>query len=91
MAHNLARWTARIALGESVAITKTFGRHFFSLAGHITRKARRLTLHLPQGWPWEAQFDRAMARLCARPLPPDAALRLIRIRTIQPLADRRQA
>ena len=49
MAHNLARWTARIGLGELVVTTKTLRRRFFSLAGRITRKARRLTLHLPQG------------------------------------------
>ena len=44
-------------------------RRFFSLAGRLTRSARRLTLHLPQGWPWETQFTRAMARLRALPLP----------------------
>ena len=32
MAHNLARPTARIALGEQVATTKTLRRRFFSLA-----------------------------------------------------------
>ena len=69
MAHNLARWTARIGLGEQVVTTKTLRRRFFSLAGRITRSARRLTLHLPQRWPWEAQFDRALARLRALPLP----------------------
>ena len=60
MAHNLARWTARIGLGEQVVTTKTLRRRFFSLAGRLTRSARRLTLHLPQRWPWEAQFDRAL-------------------------------
>ncbi len=35
----------------------------------LTRKARRLTLHLPQRWPWETQFSRALARLRALPLP----------------------
>ena len=69
MAHNIARWTARIGLGEGVVTTKTLRRRFFSLAGRITRSARRLTLHLPQRWPWEAQFDRALARLRALPLP----------------------
>ena len=69
MAHNIARWTARIDLGEQVVTTKTLRRRFFSLAGRITRSARRLTLHLPQRWPWEAQFDRALARLRALPLP----------------------
>ena len=67
IAHNLARWTARIALEEPVATTKTLRRRFFSLAGRITRKARRLTLHLPRHWPWETQFSRALARLQAIP------------------------
>ena len=69
MAHNLARWTARIGLGEPVVTTKTLRRRFFFMAGRLTRSARRLTLHLPQRWPWEAQFSRALARLRALPLP----------------------
>ena len=69
IAHNLARWAARIGLGEQIVTTKTLRRRFFSLAGRITRSARRLTLHLPQRWPWEAQFSRALARLRAIPLP----------------------
>ena len=47
MAHNLARWTTRIGLGEPAATTKTLRRRCFSLAVRLTRKARRLTLHLP--------------------------------------------
>ena len=35
-AHNMARWTGRIALGEPVATTKTLRRRFFSLAGRLT-------------------------------------------------------
>ena len=69
MAHNLARWTARIGLGERTVTTKTLRRRFFSLAGRITRSARRLTLHLPQSWPWQEKFGRALARLRAIPLP----------------------
>ena len=69
MAHNLARWTARIGLGEQVVTTKTLRRRFFSLTGRLTRSARRLTLHLPQRWPWENQFSRALARFRALPLP----------------------
>ena len=69
IAHNLARWTTRIGLGEPVATTRTLRRRFFSLPGRITRKARRLTLHLPQGWPWQNQFSRALAKLRALPLP----------------------
>ena len=69
MAHNLARWTARIGLGEQIVTTKTLRRRFFGLAGRVTRSARRLTLHLPKHWPWETQFSRALARLRAIPLP----------------------
>ena len=69
MAHNLARWTARLGLGEQVVTAKTLRRRVFALAGRLTRSARRLTLHLPQRWPWETQFSRALARLRAIPLP----------------------
>ena len=69
MAHNLARWTARIGLGERTVITKTLRRWVFALVGRITRSARRLTLHLPRRWPWETQFSRALARLQAIPFP----------------------
>ena len=51
LAHNLARWTARIGLGEQLVTTKTLRRRFLSLAGRLTRKARCLTLHLPRRWP----------------------------------------
>ena len=67
MAHNLARWTARLGLGEPIVTTKTLRRRFFALAGRLTRSARRLTLHLPRRWPWETQFSRALARLQAIP------------------------
>ena len=69
MAYNLARWTARIGLAERTVTTKTLRRRVFTLVGRITRSARRLTLHLPQHWPWETQFSRAMARLQAIQLP----------------------
>ena len=69
MAHNLARWTTRIGLGEPVLTTKTLRLRFFSIAGRLTHSARRLTLHLPQHWPWETQFSGALARLRALPFP----------------------
>ena len=68
MAHNLARWTSRIGLGEQVVTTRTLRRRFFSLVGWLTRSARRLTLHLSQGWTWGNLFSGALARL--RSLPP---------------------
>ena len=69
LAHNLARWTGRLGLGQPRTTTKTLRHRFFALAGRITRKARRLTLHLPQAWPWQNPFRAALARLRALPLP----------------------
>ena len=69
MAHNLARWMARIGLGERIVTTGTLRRRVFALVGRLTRSARRLTLHLPQGWPWQEKVDFALARLRAIPLP----------------------
>ena len=67
--YNLARWTGRIGPVELLVTTKTLRRRFFSLTGRITRKAHRLTLHLPQGWPRQNQFSSALARLRALTLP----------------------
>jgi len=68
MAHNLARWTARIGLGAGIVTTKTLRRRLFAVAGRLTRSARRLTLHLPTRWPWAIEFRAALARLRAIPL-----------------------
>ena len=51
LAHNLARWTARIGLGEQIVTTKTLRRRFFSLAGRLTRKARRPPCICPNNGP----------------------------------------
>ena len=69
IAHNLARWTARLGLGEGIVTTRTLRRRLFSLPGRLTRSARRLTLHLPERWPWARAFSDALARLRALPLP----------------------
>ena len=68
IAHNLARWTARIGLGEGIVTTKTLRRRLFSLAGRLTRSARRWRLHLPARWPWAVGFAAALVRLRAIPL-----------------------
>ena len=70
MAHNLARWTARLGLGDGIV---THQHAAPPLLRHrrvgITRSARRETLHLPTRWPWAARFLDALARLRAIPLP----------------------
>ncbi|MCY4640047.1 MAG: IS1380 family transposase [Chloroflexi bacterium] len=69
IAHNLARWTARLGLGERIVTTRTLRRRLFALVGRLTRSARRFTLHLPARWPWADHFTDALARLRALPLP----------------------
>ena len=68
MAHNIARWTARLGLGAGIVTTKTLRRRLFGLVGRLTRSARRSTLHLPAGWPWAGEFLAALARFRAIPL-----------------------
>jgi hypothetical protein len=68
IAHNLARWTARIGLGEGIVTTKTLRRRLFALAGRLTRSARRVRLHLAARWPWAIGWSAALARLRAIPL-----------------------
>ena len=58
MAHNLARWTARIGLGEQIVTTKTLRRRFFSLAGRLT----------PLGAP--AHFASSQALALGNPVQP---------------------
>ena len=68
MAHNLARWTARIT-GRADRDHQDPQAAGLRSGGTDTRSARRLTLHLPRRWPWETQFSRALARLQAIPFP----------------------
>ncbi len=65
MAHNLARWTSRIGLAETLVATDTVRRHHLVMPGRITRSARNLTVHLPQRWPWADAFDSCLANLRA--------------------------
>jgi hypothetical protein len=62
-AHNLARWTSRLGLGETLIATDTLRRRHLRTPGRITRSGRKLTLHLPKRWPWAEQFTNALARL----------------------------
>src|SRR5437879_4380460 len=66
MAHNLTRWAGAIALGDGTAMTtKTFRRRMVALPGRLARSGRRLSLHLPERWPWEEQFLDALGLLRA--------------------------
>jgi hypothetical protein len=68
MAHNLARWTARLGLAAGIITAKTLRRRLFGLVGRLTRSARRVTLHLQTRWPWAIGWTAALARFRAIPL-----------------------
>jgi hypothetical protein len=63
IAHNLMRWTGRIALAETLLTTGTIRRRFVRIPGHLTRRARGLQLHLARQWPWRHQFLTGVARI----------------------------
>jgi hypothetical protein len=63
IAHNLMRWTGRIALGETLLTTGTIRRRYIRIPGHLTRRARRLQLHLARQWPWRHAFLAGVARI----------------------------
>lgn len=67
MAHNLGRWTARIGGGTEgpPMTTKTLRTRFLDLPGRLTTSGGKRTLHLPEAWPWEEQFNRLLANLRA--------------------------
>ena len=59
--------TARVLAG-TVKAPSTIDASSASPDGSPVRP-RRLTLHLPPRWPWEAQFSRVLARLRVLPFP----------------------
>ena len=69
IAHNLVRWVSRIGLEETLVMTKTMRRRYFSVPGRITTSARKDTLHLPTNWPWAERLTAALLALRAISLP----------------------
>jgi len=54
LAHNLTRAIGALAgVAHARATTATIRAHLINVPARPARSARRLTLHLPQRWPWE--------------------------------------
>src|SRR3954452_22854906 len=69
LTHNLLRWTELLGLpGTIVRAARTVRRRLLALPGRLTRHGRRWTLHLPARWPWQGDFEAALARIRALPL-----------------------
>lgn len=70
LAHNIARWTNLLGVGDPTPrAARTLRRRLLALPGRLTRTARRWTLHLPAGWPWQIDFIEALTRIRALPAP----------------------
>ena len=68
LAHNLLRWTSLIGLpGATIRTARTVRRRLLSIPGRLTRSARRWILQLPARWPWQHDFNRALAPIRALP------------------------
>ena len=66
LAHNLARWAARlgkITEGAGPIVLATLRRRYIAVPGHLSRSGRRTTLHLAKDWPWAKGFLAALSAL----------------------------
>ncbi|MDP3712584.1 MAG: IS1380 family transposase [Mycobacteriales bacterium] len=69
MAHNLGRAVGRLAGAElETATIATLKRKVFTVPGRLVRSARRLTLRLPESWPWAPPIEAAIDKIHAIPL-----------------------
>ena len=70
MAFNLTRAAAAIT-GPALAkaTTPTIRRKLITVPARIATSARRATLHLPAGWPWETAWTHLFTRVCGPPAP----------------------
>lgn len=71
IAHDMIVWTQELCLeGEHrISEPKRLRYRILHVAGHLTRHARRHTLHLPADWPWAQAILHAFARLQALTAP----------------------
>jgi hypothetical protein len=68
LAHNLLRWTELLGLpGGVIRAARSVRRRLLALPGRLTTHAGRWTLHLPTRWPWQGDFEAALARIRALP------------------------
>lgn len=68
VAFNLTRAAGSLAnpaLGK--AVTATVRRKLVNVAARLSRSARRVTLHLPEHWPWEDGWTHMFASTCGPP------------------------
>lgn len=70
IAFNLAR-AAAVITGPTLAkaTTATIRRKLITVPARVASSARRITLHLPNAWPWENAWTRLFDHGCGPPAP----------------------
>jgi hypothetical protein len=70
IAFNLTRAAATLT-GPALAraTTATIRRTLIAVPARVATSARRVTLHLPHGWPWETAWTRLFTHGCGPPTP----------------------
>lgn len=68
IAFNLTRAAATLTGHElAKATTGTIRRKLINIATRLAASARRITLHLPVGWPWQRQWTALFDQTCGPP------------------------
>jgi hypothetical protein len=71
IAFNLTRTAATITgPGLAKATTATIRRKLITVPARVASSARRISLHLPTAWPWEAAWTELFTRVCGPPPAP---------------------
>lgn len=71
IAHNLTRAAGVLAGGSHArATTATLRAHLINIPGRLARSARRLTVHLPERWPWQIAVTNLHDAVAAIARPP---------------------
>ena len=71
LAHNIARWTARIGRTQhpdKLTVAATVAKRLLAVPARLVNRSGRPTLRLPAKWPWADTFTAALAHI--RSLPP---------------------
>jgi hypothetical protein len=73
LAHNLTRAAGALAsMFHARATTATIRAHLINVPARIARRARRIRLHLPERWPWQAAWQDLHTAIHRAPPPPVA-------------------
>ncbi len=69
IAFNLTRAAGTLASTfHARATTGTIRAQLITVPGRLARSARRLTLHLPTGWPWQSAWEQLATTANSPPL-----------------------